>query len=604
VKNPLNQSEIDLKEILGAVSDAFFLITHDNTILDFSCKKEELNLPRELLIGKKITEVFPQEQGKIPFNAIRRVIDEKQPQIIRFDLTIQDKQKFFEISIINLTTATVAILVRDLTKPKEIISTIIEFIPDLSFLIKNDTTIIEYKGKKSDLYLPPEEILDRKLLDVMPQDLHDKINNVVNEIVGSKQSQVLEYDLQIKGRMRHYKALFIYIADDKISIMIKEVIEIQELYQKMKISQERFILAADHASIGITVVQNNKCVYVNNSLAHILENSKNEILTWGFDDFLQIIDEDDKMKFLEWVKEIEKGGVNFIPYISYYVKTNAGVIVKGYHFSKIIIWNNKFADLIAIFDIYDKAERLNLKKKHEKFLKELEQLGDDLLNRLSHELKTPLTSIVSASDFLLNHYREIVEEDVINFLELIHRGGNRLKNLIENFITTSCLDLNKIELEKEPIDIIKIIRSCIEDLEPLIRERNLFIEMILPEKLILNLDEKRIREIILNVIVNAINNTPKKGKISIHLRESRDYIEISIKDTGVGLTKKELHDIFKKFGKIERYGKDMDVYIEGPGLGLYISKKLVDLHNGEIWAESAGRNKGSTFIIRLPVYNE
>lgn len=600
MKNPLNPSEIDLKEILGAVSDAFFLITHDNTIIDFSSTREELNLPRELLIGKKITEIFPQEQEKIPYNAIRRTINDKQPQIIRVDLTIQGIQKFFEISIINLTKVIVAILVRDLTKPKELLSKIINTIPDLSFLIKNDTTIIEFTGKESYLYLPPKEFLGRKLLDVMPQDLHDKIENVVNEIVANKQSQVLEYDLPIQNRRCHYKALFAYIDDDKISVMIKEIIEKQELYQKMKKSQERFIVAANHTTIGIVIVQDKKCVYVNNAFTQILEHSKNEIYSWGFNDFLQLIDEDDKKKLSEWVEEMESGKENFVPHISYLVKTKSGLIVKGYHFSKIIIWNKEFADLIAIFDKNDNAEILELKKNHQKFFIEFEQLQNDFLNRLSHELKTPLTSIFSASEFLLNHYREIIEEDVIMFLEIIYRGGNRLKNLIENFITTSSLDLNKIKLEKEPIDIIKVITSCIEDLDPLIQERNLFIETILPEKLILNLDEKRIREIIVNVIVNALNNTPKKGKISINLREHRDYIDIFIKDTGVGLTKKELHNIFKKFGKIERYGKDMDVNIEGPGLGLYISKKLVDLHHGEIRAESEGRNKGSTFIIQLP----
>ena len=78
------------------------------------------------------------------------------------------------------------------------------------------------------------------------------------------------------------------------------------------------------------------------------------------------------------------------------------------------------------------------------------------------------------------------------------------------------------------------------------------------------------------------------------------YIDISIRDTGVGLTEEEKPKLFKKFGKIERYGKGLDVDTEGSGLGLYISKKIVELHGGKVWVESEGRNKGSAFIIRLP----
>ncbi len=78
-----------------------------------------------------------------------------------------------------------------------------------------------------------------------------------------------------------------------------------------------------------------------------------------------------------------------------------------------------------------------------------------------------------------------------------------------------------------------------------------------------------------------------------------NYIDICVEDTGVGLTKKEMSNLFTKFGKIERYGKGMNVDIEGPGLGLYISKEILKLHNSEIIVESKGRNKGSKFIIRI-----
>ena len=113
------------------------------------------------------------------------------------------------------------------------------------------------------------------------------------------------------------------------------------------------------------------------------------------------------------------------------------------------------------------------------------------------------------------------------------------------------------------------------------------------------LDKHRFEQVFINILSNAIKNTPPHGQIFVILNETQDQIDVIIKDTGVGLTEDEKTKIFQKFGKIERYGMDLDVDIEGAGLGLYISREIVKLHGGEILVESEGRNKGCTFIVRL-----
>ena len=115
------------------------------------------------------------------------------------------------------------------------------------------------------------------------------------------------------------------------------------------------------------------------------------------------------------------------------------------------------------------------------------------------------------------------------------------------------------------------------------------------------MDKIRIEHVILNLFTNAIKNTPSKGIIYISLTKNIDYIDIIIKDTGIGFTEDEREITFKKFGKIDRKIKGMNIITEGSGLGLYISKEIVKLHKGKVWLESEGRNKGSTFIVRLPV---
>ena len=132
------------------------------------------------------------------------------------------------------------------------------------------------------------------------------------------------------------------------------------------------------------------------------------------------------------------------------------------------------------------------------------------------------------------------------------------------------------------------------------KNRNLSIQTDLPNELYLEVDKLRINQVFTNILSNAIKNTPPNGKIDVISIDDGSFVDFAIKDTGVGLTEKEKKQIFKKFGKIERYGQQMDVEIGGTGLGLYISKEIVGLHGGQIFVESEGRDKGSIFTIRLP----
>lgn len=115
-----------------------------------------------------------------------------------------------------------------------------------------------------------------------------------------------------------------------------------------------------------------------------------------------------------------------------------------------------------------------------------------------------------------------------------------------------------------------------------------------------NFDKERIYEVISNLLVNAIKYTPSDGEISIESKISNDSYIISIKDNGIGFTEEEKNQVFKQFGKIERYGQGWDIAADGTGLGLYITRKLVELHGGRIWLESEGRDKGSTFSFSIP----
>ncbi len=106
------------------------------------------------------------------------------------------------------------------------------------------------------------------------------------------------------------------------------------------------------------------------------------------------------------------------------------------------------------------------------------------------------------------------------------------------------------------------------------------------------------------ILINAINFTPPGGEIKIFSEVKSNFFIISIEDNGIGFSAKEKTQLFKQFGKIERYGQGWDVGIGGTGLDLYIMKKIVELHRGNVWIESAGRNRGSKFSLSLPILKD
>ncbi len=266
-----------------------------------------------------------------------------------------------------------------------------------------------------------------------------------------------------------------------------------------------------------------------------------------------------------------------------------------------LVQDNKSTKIIGVIrDITDqKKAELVLKQQFEK-LKEIDQIRSDLVRRTSHELKTPLISLFSSTQYVLDTYKDKMDPELLKFIKIINRGGKRLKQLTDNLLDAFNIESKGLKLKKEKVDIVKSIKDCANDLVLSLEERDLYLKEDLGEQFFIEVDKARIEQVILNILSNAIKNTPSKGIIYLKFEPKDAYLDIVIKDTGVGLTAEEKSKLFSKFGKIERENADSRLDTEGSGLGLYISKEIVELHNGKILVESEGRNKGSTFVIRLP----
>lgn len=244
---------------------------------------------------------------------------------------------------------------------------------------------------------------------------------------------------------------------------------------------------------------------------------------------------------------------------------------------------------------------VTLRKEQEKRLIAINKLKSDLISRISHELRTPLVSIKGFTELLLNLPSEKLDHIIILNLNEIKNGCLRLEKIVKDLFQASYLKSDHLQLQITDENLSGLIKDCINEVGYMLKDRNQELIIDIQDSVNLKLEKEKIQYVIINLLSNAIYNSPQNEVIKIISKIKNNYLIISIEDNGIGIEEEEKDFLFKKFSKIERYGQYLNVGIDGLGLGLYISKKIVEIHGGSIWMESKGRYKGSTFYFSLPI---
>jgi len=234
-------------------------------------------------------------------------------------------------------------------------------------------------------------------------------------------------------------------------------------------------------------------------------------------------------------------------------------------------------------------------------LRKLDQAKTEFMSIASHQLRTPLTAIKGYLSLIKEEVYGEVPDDMEKPLDNVYISSERLIKLVNDLLNISRIESGKVKAEIEKISLEDIIDSIVEELRSIAQEKELSISWKKPEESLpkVSVDKDKIRQVILNLIDNAIRYT-EEGEISVKCGIEDDKFEMSVEDTGPGMTKEELSSIFESF---RRGSAGKTTWTGGSGLGLYIAKKYVDLHGGRIWAESPGKGKGSTFHLELPINN-
>jgi signal transduction histidine kinase len=237
-----------------------------------------------------------------------------------------------------------------------------------------------------------------------------------------------------------------------------------------------------------------------------------------------------------------------------------------------------------------------LKKNHTE-LKKLDEQKTEFVSIASHQLRGPLSSINGYISMIVEGDFGEVPNELKQPINIIMKSTCSLGILINDFLNINKIEKGELEYIIEDFDIIELLKQKLAEFTPIAKEKSLELKYDFSfEKKEVRADKNKTKQIISNIIDNAIKYTPN-GSITILITENKKNIEIIIKDTGIGISKKFGEKMFQKFVRDENAVK---IEVSGTGLGLYVASVMVNAMGGKIWAESEGENRGATFHVEIP----
>ena len=300
--------------------------------------------------------------------------------------------------------------------------------------------------------------------------------------------------------------------------------------------------------------------------------------------------------------------------------------VMGYLFTKSIIkeaeqkeelkgLNNQLADFNKNLQqkvdeqTVEVKQAYEVEKKARIELEELDKAKDQFILTTQHHLRTPLTIIKGYLQSLLTEKTSLLDEEGKSYLEKASSATDRVAGLVNEFLDVSQMQVGKSILKKESANLRTLVESILGELSPQITKANLQTSLTFPpleKDNVLNLDKEKLKEALTNLIDNAVKYNQAGGSITIKGERTRHPIErdkeiyrLTIENTGIGLTPEELSQLFTQY--FQRGKEAEKLYTTGRGIGLAVTKNIIQAHQGKIYAESGGRGQGARFVVELPV---
>lgn len=257
--------------------------------------------------------------------------------------------------------------------------------------------------------------------------------------------------------------------------------------------------------------------------------------------------------------------------------------------------------LVAVFGVAgSRATEAQLQRaqQNERLYREASAAKSEFLAGMSHELRTPLNAIQGFTQMLEDEMVGPLNEKQQRYVNNVSDASRHLLNLVNDVLDLTRIEEHRFQLELESVKPAILIQRAVDELVPLARDKSLDYRSRIEELETGRLDPRRFHQILVNLIGNAIKFTPEGGSVEVLARKENDQLHLEVRDSGIGLKAEELEAIFERFHQGD---SGLDRKYRGCGLGLALTRELVRLHRGRVWAESEGPGKGAVLQVVIPL---
>ncbi len=384
---------------------------------------------------------------------------------------------------------------------------------------------------------------------------------------------------------------------NELTVLRQRVAELEASESQQRQRREEIIdILRSSTPVGLFMVQDGKFQFANENFREITGGSPDELI--GTDPMKLVLPEDREMVRENAIAMLKRE--RSTPY-KYRIINKDGDVRWMLEGVASVEYQGRRAAVGHSVDITEREraqEKLEeLYEQERKLRKELEaeaQRRIEFTRALVHELKTPLTPVLSSSELLAT---ELHEEPWVSIARNIHRGATNLNNRIDELLDLARVEIGMLQLDPKEVDALQLLHEIADDMAVVVSDNGQSLKLALAPSLpLVWADEERLRQVVLNLLINASKFTPEGGKITLKAKEKDGALVVEVQDTGRGVSEEEQQRLFQPY---HRQINDRE-RLSGLGLGLALCKNLVELHGGKIWVESQV-GKGSTFGFSVPL---
>ncbi|WP_049890994.1 PAS domain-containing sensor histidine kinase [Methanohalobium evestigatum] len=492
----------------------------------------------------------------------------------------------------------------DRTKYREIEKSFRQITENMQDMVtKTDKNgIIEYATPSHEHILgyKPEEIVGETVFNFVHPDDVEKIKKKFNEDLKNVDSSTAEF------RCRHAKGYYIWVEtigilvqddiknESKIIFSTRNINKRKATEEQLKENEEKYRTIFETTGTATVIADgNNIFSLVNREFERLSGYSKEEIE--GKKNWMEFVAEEDIERLHQNYKKLLHDPYSAPNKYEYRFLDRYG---NQHHINMVV--SIVPGESRVIGSLLDVTELKNAKKALEKYteeLKSLDKMKDEFIANLSHELRTPLTHIKGYSDLINNETLGELNEKQKKGMNVIVQSCDQLTHLIESLLYLNVLHTEKSSYQFHSFKIKRLIDNIVSNLNPKIQKKNQYVKTSVEDELLIYGDWDYLKQVFTHLVDNANKFTPCEGTITIYGFREDDNAHITIEDNGIGIKKELIPNIFGLFYQIDG---SMTRNHGGTGIGMYICKEIIELHNGSIWVESE-EDVGTIVNVMLPL---